>query len=145
MDMEEVNSEQQNPIKIEDLNPAGSFIIPVIEESMIVEKVPVETGTVRITKEVHEQDAQVDIPIVKEELEVERVPVNQYVEQIPEMRQEGETTIIPVLKEVIEKRIVLVEEVRITRRKVKSMKHEQVTLRKEEVSIERIKKKNQED
>jgi uncharacterized protein (TIGR02271 family) len=144
--MEDVNSgHKDDPKKLDDLNPAGSFIIPVIQESMIVEKVPVETGKVRITKNVHNENSEIDIPIEKEELEVERVPINQYVDEVPEMRQEGETTIIPVLKEVIEKRIVLVEEVRITRRKVKSIKHEQVTLRKEDVSVERFKKEKPEE
>jgi stress response protein YsnF len=55
------------------------------------------------------------------------------------MRNEGDTTIIPVLREVVvvQKRYEIVEEIRITKRKTERTDSQQVTLRKEEVHIER--------
>ena len=48
---------------------------------------------------------------------VERVPVDQFVDEAPQVRTEGDVTIIPVLEEryVLEKRLVLVEELHIRR------------------------------
>ena len=62
-------------------------------------------------------------------------------EKAPEaVTYEGETMIIPVLKEiaVIEKKILLVEEIRVTKTAIHSEQKEEVTLRREEINIERI-------
>ncbi|WMJ74967.1 DUF2382 domain-containing protein [Cytophagaceae bacterium ABcell3] len=116
--------------------------IPVIEEQVKVEKETKETGSVHIYKHVTEKEVEVDVPVVNEELEVERVEVNQFVDEPPPaIRNEGNTTVISVLKEVVVKRTVLVEEVRVTRKKTTSANQQKVTLRKEEVEVERGKNK----
>ena len=55
------------------------------------------------------------------------------------MREEGDTTIIPVIEEVlvVEKRLFLKEEIRIRRTQTTQLHEETVTLRREEVVIER--------
>ncbi|GAA4451015.1 hypothetical protein GCM10023189_12500 [Nibrella saemangeumensis] len=128
------------------LNTSGSEgtdqsrIIPVIEEQIHIGKDVVETGRVVISKRVREEEQTVDIPLVSEEMNVERVAVNQYVDTPPAVRYEGETMIIPVLKEVlvVEKRLVLVEELHVTKRQVETTETQRVTLRKEEVTVDRI-------
>ena len=115
-------------------------IIPVVEEKVSVSKRLVETGKVRISKKVTEQQTPVSIPLLREQYDIERVPVNQVVDTPPPaMRYEGETTIIPVLREVmvVQKRFEIMEEIRITKRKTESTDTQQVVLRKEEVHIER--------
>jgi uncharacterized protein (TIGR02271 family) len=114
--------------------------IQVLEEHLKVTVKEVETGRVRITKHVTEHIEDINIPLVSEEVEVEKVAINQYVETSPGVRYEGETMIIPVIKEVlvVEKKLVLVEELRVTKRQVQTSETQQVTLRKEEVSIERL-------
>jgi hypothetical protein len=59
----------------------------------------------------------IDEPLFTDDVSVERVPVNRIVDAVPETRQEGDVTIIPVIEEVItvEKRLLLREEVRIRR------------------------------
>lgn len=105
----------------------------------MVGKQVTETGSVRISKRVHQEEVTVDEPIVHEQVEMERVPVNQYVESPPPaVRYEGDKMIIPVLKEVVEKRLILVEEIHITKRQEKTHEPLQVTLRKEEVQVERV-------
>jgi uncharacterized protein (TIGR02271 family) len=124
----------------EGLSVNERVVIPVIEEQIQVGKRVVETGRFRIAKTIREEEQTVDIPLLHEEFNVERVAVNQYVDAPPTVRQDGETTIYPVLKEVlvIEKRLVLVEEVHITRRQIETSDTQQVTIRKEEVTVERI-------
>ncbi|MBW3544744.1 MAG: YsnF/AvaK domain-containing protein [Bacteroidetes bacterium] len=112
--------------------------IPVIEEQLQVEKKVVETGGIRVNKQVHTDDVVVEMPLMHEKYKVERVPVNAYVDELPPaMRQEGNTTIIPVLREVLVKRTILVEELHITKQKIKKQHAEQGVLRTEEVSVDR--------
>ncbi|PSR53300.1 hypothetical protein AHMF7605_07030 [Adhaeribacter arboris] len=118
----------------------ATHVIPVIEEHVQVGKKIVETGRVRIIKTVHAEEAHVEAPLLQEEVQIERVPVNQYIETAPSVRYEGEVMIIPVIQEVvvIEKRLMLVEEIRVHKQQVHTNVSETITLRKEEVKIERI-------
>jgi uncharacterized protein (TIGR02271 family) len=112
-----------------------SMRLPVIEERLQVGVRKDETGRVRAVKTVHEEDLIVSGPVFSQDVHVERVPLNQYVDKAPQVRHEGDTMIIPVVKEevIVQTRLVLVEEVRITQRQVESMVERPVTLRKEEV------------
>ncbi|RDC63565.1 YsnF/AvaK domain-containing protein [Adhaeribacter pallidiroseus] len=114
--------------------------IPVIEETVHIGKKIVETGRVRIVKTVNEEEAVVEAALLQEEVQVERVPVNQYIETPPQVRYEGDVMIIPVIQEVvvIEKRLMLVEEIRVNKHQTERKISETVTLRKEEINIERI-------
>lgn len=118
-----------------------AVVVPVIEEKLQVSTKLVETGTVRITKKVHEEQVNVDAPVVYDKLDIERIPINEYVETAPPaVRYEGETMIVPILEEVVvvEKRLVLREELRITRHQVQTTVSQPVTLRKEEVTVDRV-------
>ena len=81
----------------------------------------------------------VDLPLLHEEIAVERVPFEQYVDDVPPTRQEGNTTIYPVVKEVlvVQKRLVLVEEIRVTRQQTQVQDTQTVRLRREEITVER--------
>jgi stress response protein YsnF len=60
---------------------------------------------------------------------------------VPLVREEGEVTIIPIVEEVlvIEKRLILKEEVHIRRVRVPDVHREVVTLRTQDVVVERTK------
>ncbi len=113
--------------------------VPVIEEQVLVGKRTVETGTVQITKTITEGPEPVHVVVSHDETSVERVPVDKIVEVAPEVRQEGDTLIIPVLKEVavVVKKILVVEELRITKRAVQTQVTEQVSIRREHIDITR--------
>ena len=101
----------------------------------------VETGRgVRVRKTVQERQAVVDEPLAKDEVRVERVKVDRTVEAPVEVRYEGDTMIVPVLEEVlvVQKRLVLKEEIRITRRRSATHAPQRVTLRSEQAQVERI-------
>ncbi|WP_207534223.1 YsnF/AvaK domain-containing protein [Desertivirga arenae] len=145
--MEELNLNSSEPDQ--ELNAGKSeiqviskekIVIPVVEEQITIEKQVIETGKVSVSKKVNEYTESVDIPLTNEEVDVNRIEINQYVtEAPPAIRQEGNKTIIPILKEVlvVEKKLLLVEEVHITRKQVKTSTTRQETLRKEEVVISR--------
>src|SRR5215217_4417728 len=122
-------------------------VIPVVQEQVTVGKRMVETGKLRISKKVTEDQTSVSIPLVREQYDVERVPVNQVVDTPPPaMRYEGDTTIIPVLREVlvVQKRYEILEEIRITKHRSENTETQNVSLRKEDVQIERTGGSNQE-
>jgi len=116
-------------------------IIPVVREELEVDKRMVETGKgARVRKTVSEREQIVDEPLLREEVTVERVEFNEVIEgaEIPITRHEGETTIVPILEEIliIEKCTVLKGEVRITRHRREVREPQKVVLRTDEVSVE---------
>ena len=123
--------------RIDEVKPA---VIPVIQQQATIKKRVVETGKVHIAKRVHEYEELVDIPHIHEEVRVERVPVNQFVDEAPKVRTEGETTIIPVLEEraVVEKRLFLVEELHVRKERTESHHPQKVKVLKEEVEVQRL-------
>ncbi len=129
---------EQNQFR-EDTTINQSAAIPIIEEQIHIDKQLVEKGVVRLSKKVYQENVEVDVPLIHEEHDINRVPVNQYIDAPPAVRYEGETMIIPVLREevVVQKRLVLVEELHITKKLVQTQSHQQVTLRKEEVVVDR--------
>jgi stress response protein YsnF len=115
-------------------------VIPVVEERAVVLKRKKLTGGMRVRTLVREDEEVIDEPLTSEEVEVERVPVDRWVEAPVPIRQEGETTIITLLEEVVvvEKRLRATEEVRITRRRTTRQAAQHVTLRREEAVVERL-------
>ena len=113
--------------------------IPLIEEQLQVTTQLVETSRVRLRKTVHETDETVTIPLLSEGYIVERTALNQYVDEPPATRQEGEPVIYPVLKEilVVQKRLLLIEEIRLTRQQTQTQDTQTVRLRREEMTVER--------
>ena len=120
--------------------PVATTVIPVIEESVRIEKQVVETGRLVIRKTVQHETQTVVVPTQEEHVHVERVPINQVVETPPEVRHEGDVMIIPVLREevVVTTRLVLVEELHVRKRTLTLNNPQEVTLRREHVSYERI-------
>ena len=134
-------SASKNPARGERGVPATkTAVIPVIQERAVVKKRVVETGRVQIRKQVREYEEHIDIPHVHEEVRVERVPVERIVDAAPQVRTEGDVTIIPILEEryVVEKRLFLVEELHVSRVRHEKHRPETVRVLKEEVVVKRI-------
>jgi len=120
---------------------ARGLVIPVVEERLEVVRERVETGRVRITKSVESREVVVDDPLKRETVRVEHVPINPVVTgDVPQVREEGDVTVIPILEERIVTRseLVLVEEVRIHRDHSEYHNPQRVTLRKEVVAVDRF-------
>ena len=116
------------------------IVVPVIEEQIQVGKRVVDTGSVRITKTVHEYEEQIDEPLSRETVGVTRVAVNKAVDSASPAREEGDTLIIPIYEErlVVQKQLFLKEELHVRRqRTVDRHARQTVTLRREEVAVER--------
>ena len=121
------------------------IVMPVIAETLDVQKRKVETGGVRIKKIVHEREEIVDEPLMREEVQVKRVPINRVVEAPVPVRHVGNTMIISLLEEVlvVEKRLMLKEELHVTKSEVETFKPQRITLRTEEAVVERVGDENE--
>ena len=77
---------------------------------------------------------------MRETVEVTRVPVGTILEEPAVVRRDGDTIIVPVMEEVavVQKRLLLREEVRITVQRSESHQPQDVTLRREQVTVQRL-------
>ncbi|MBY6261366.1 DUF2382 domain-containing protein [Azospirillum sp. 412522] len=118
----------------------GDAVIPLHDESVTVGKQRVERSRVRVTTRVSEREATVREALEHEEATVTRVPIDREIDAHPGIRQEGDVTVIPLVEEVlvVERRLMLREELHIrkTRRTVEI--EQPVTLRSEEAVVERV-------
>lgn len=124
-----------------DTQPADDTVsIALIEETAQIEKHKSITGRVAIQTFVDEFEEVIRTTLEETHVKVVRVPVNRAVDKAPPIRTEGDVTIIPVLEEVlfIEKRLMLKEELHITRRTGLDNVEVPVTLRKQRATIERL-------
>jgi len=66
------------------------------------------------------------------------VPVGRVVSEAPQTRQEGDTLIVPILEEVlvVEKRLMLKEELHIRKQSSERTERQTIRLRSEQVKIE---------
>ena len=114
--------------------------VPLLEEEMRVDKRSIATGKVRVRSVVDTIEEVARAALAEDHVEVTRVPLNRDVDMAPFVRTEGEVTIVPVMEEVlvVERRLVLKEELHIRRRVTHEKVEVPVTLRKQRAVIERL-------
>ncbi len=117
----------------------GSFLIPLVEEKLVVGKQTVETAKVRLQKTVQLYEEALNEPLAVRTFDIERVVLNQPVDSAPAVREEGSTTIYPLVEEqlILTKQLILREEVRVTRRDTERRDTQVVSLRREHLIVER--------
>jgi uncharacterized protein (TIGR02271 family) len=138
------HNEEQVPVLEEALRSGARTVsedvIPLVEETATIGKREVVTGRVRVrtVTDTLEELARADVQ--RETVEVTRVPVDRMIESAPEIRTEGDVTIVPIIEEVlvVEKRLVLKEELHIRRRVAAETVEVPVTLRKQRSIVERL-------
>ena len=126
-----------------DRGTASELVIPVVEERAWIDKRAVETGRVRVSTRTETTEQVLRESLRSDAVGITRVPVNRTLtegEAIPVARTEGGVTIIPVLEEilVVEKRLVLKEEVHIRRTTSDEDVEVPVTLRRQRAVVERV-------
>ena len=119
---------------------AGSGSIALVEEQLEVGKREVERGRVVVRTRVEERDEVAEIELRQEDVTVERIARGVPVETMPVTREEDGVLIVPVVEEqlVVTTRLILKEEIRITRRSRTELVREPVRLRVEQADIERL-------
>ncbi|MBV8554678.1 MAG: YsnF/AvaK domain-containing protein [Planctomycetaceae bacterium] len=104
--------------------------IQVREEELQAHKRRVETGAVRVRKEVVTEHRTIEVPVQREEMVIERrVPTGEPIEEIRIPVREEEVT--------VEKRPVVTEEVTVGKRVVQGVERVGGEVRREEIRVER--------
>lgn len=111
--------------------------IPIVEERVSVGVRPVEGRSVTVTTTPVTEDVTVTQPVTSETIEITRIPIGTVVDAVPDTREDGDTTIIPVVEErvVTTVELVLVEEIHLKKTRIVTDKETTVTLRKTGVDI----------
>jgi stress response protein YsnF len=94
---------------------------------------------VRVNIHTTSHEHLIDEALVQERVEIARVAINRPVDAVPPTREEGDTTVISVVEEVVvvERRLVLKEEIHLRRVRTTERHRETVTLREQHAVIER--------
>lgn len=90
--------------------------VPLVEEQLSIERKEVETDRVRVRTVVDTENVLVEDLLRVGRLDVTRVAADREVTEAPEPYREGDTLVIPIVEErlVVEKRLFVVEELRVT-------------------------------
>jgi len=127
------------PGVVRDIQPGESLTVPVVEETLVPTTRWQEAGVLEVRKTVRTETQELDVPVRYEEASIERVPVNRVLGQGEAVapRQEGNTLIVPVVREelVVTKQQILVEELRITKQVRTTTRHIAESVRREEVEL----------
>ena len=89
--------------------------VPLVEEQVSIERKQVDTDRVRVRTVVDTDHVLVEELLQVGRLDVTRVAVDREVAEAPEPYRDGDTLVIPVVEErlVVEKRLFVVEELRV--------------------------------
>ncbi len=95
--------------------------------------------TVRVSTVTSEHERLVEQELTHARIEIEIVPIGRRIDAAPPVREEGDITIMSVVEEivVVERRLVLKEEVRIRRVRVTETHRETVTVREQDAVVTR--------
>lgn len=121
-------------------NDKEEIIVPVIAEQVNVDAVPVLKGGVRVVKRTIGQEHLIEQELRRDHIEVKRVKVHRIVEGPQEAIHSGNTTIIPVVEEVlrIERQWVVTEEIHLIRTEETNTFRDKVIVNREEATVDRF-------
>ena len=121
-------------------SPEKPDVLQLFAEEVAVTRETAETGRLRIAKVTRTRDHLIDELLARETVEVERVPIGRDVTAVPAVRDDGETMIIPIVEErlVVERRLVLKEELHVRRVRTSERFRETVPLRYQEAEVTRL-------
>ncbi|RYE99392.1 MAG: DUF2382 domain-containing protein [Oxalobacteraceae bacterium] len=124
---------------VTDKPKVGETRIPLVEETVEIKKRVVETGRVQVRTFVDDEQVRITDTLQRENVDVERITIGREIDVAPGVREEGEFLIVPVVEErlVIEKRLFLVEEIRLRRTTVTIPVEADATRRVMRAEIER--------
>jgi uncharacterized protein (TIGR02271 family) len=114
-------------------------VLPLHTEEVTVGKKQVVTGRARVSIATRHHEKRVEALLARERVEIERKPIGKPLDQAPAIRQEEDTIVIPVVEEeiVVQRRLILKEEIRIRRVRETERHEERVHIRKQEATIDR--------
>jgi uncharacterized protein (TIGR02271 family) len=123
----------------EERGVAAGDSLQLREEELRARKTTVETGRVKLGKDVVEEQRTLDVPVTREEVTIERHPVERRPSDRPIDTTESETIRVPVREEQVEveKTPVVYEEVGVGKRVTQETRQLSDTVRREELRTDK--------
>jgi uncharacterized protein (TIGR02271 family) len=123
-------------------SPAGKdtkAVLPLHTEDVSVGRRTVERGAVRVTVQTETHEHLVDEKLNRQHVEIKRVPIARPIDVAPPVRTEGDTTIIPIIEEVlvVKRQLMLKEEIHLHYITTTQRHLERIPLREQTALIER--------
>lgn len=117
----------------------GPRTIPLIGEQISIARREVESARIRVKTITRTREEIVDETLMLEHIEIETFPIGREIPAVPPTRQEGDTTIVSIVEEtvVVERRLVLKEEIHLRRVRSSRQHLETVVLREQDATVTR--------
>ena len=118
---------------------ADELVLPLHAEELVVGKRR-RTTSLDLRLTTHTRQQAVEMDLFRDTVVVERRPIGTRIETTPPIREEDGEIVVPIVEEVLvtERRLILREEIRLKRVRTARRHTETVSLRSEEVSVERV-------
>jgi uncharacterized protein (TIGR02271 family) len=115
-------------------------VVPVINEELHADAIPVQTGGVRVTKHVEGHDEILEQELRRGRVEIKRVKTDRVVDGPQQVQRVGGTLVIPIVSEVlrVEKQWVVTEEIHVTQIEETETVQQKVRVNQEQAQIERL-------
>jgi len=136
--------EKTRPSALSDSPGQGSSeesgVLRLLAEDATVSRQVLETGRVRVAKVTRTRDHLIDELLAHTRFEVNRVPVGRLIDAMPAIKEDGDLTIVPIVEEtvVVERRLMLKEELHIRRVQTNERFQQTVKLRYQTAEVTRI-------
>ncbi|MBV8069498.1 MAG: DUF2382 domain-containing protein [Acidobacteriaceae bacterium] len=116
------------------------YVVPVIQEEMHADAIPVQTGGVRVTKHVEGHDEILEQELRRGRVEIKRVKTERVVDGPQQVQRVGKTLVVPIVSEVlrVEKQWVVTEEIHITQIEEVETVQQKVRVNQEQAQVERL-------
>ena len=116
-----------------------SGVLRLLAEEATVSRENIETGRVRVAKVTCARDHLIDEVLARNSVEVNRVPIGRLIDTMPAIKEEGDLTIVPIVEEtfVVERRLMLKEELHIRRVRTTERYQQTVKLRYQTAEVTR--------
>ena len=139
-----MEEEKTRPSALSDSPVQGSSeesgVLRLLAEDATVSRQVLETGRVRVAKVTRTRDHLIDELLAQTRFEVNRVPVGRLIDAMPAIKEDGDLTIVPIVEEtvVVERRLMLKEELHIRRVQTNERFQQTVKLRYQTAEVTRI-------
>ena len=128
------------PTDINGLEPGtNEHSLPLISEEISVSRREIEHATISVNTITRTREEIVDEKLTHEHIEIVRIPIGRQTDGVPPIREEGDVTILSIVEEVVvvERRLVLKEEIHLRRVRSSSRHLESVLLREQDAIVTR--------
>ena len=132
-------SKQETDMIVRSSAGPQDVIVPVYAEHASVSKRRIVTGRVKVSRVTRQSEKLLTQTFAQQRVRIDRIPIGKLIKAVPKIREKGDAIIIPIVEEiaVVERRLVLTEEIWVRRIQSNEKHRQRVMLRCQEAVITR--------